>query len=65
MSCNACPVEFPNSLGTPLVIKQGGPISLGIRNSNLRFFKSSINIKLLELFLRLFLLRPKGLRASG
>jgi hypothetical protein len=27
--CNACPVEFPDSSGTPLGIPQGGPISLG------------------------------------
>ena len=27
--CNACPVEFPDSSGTPLGIQQGEPISLG------------------------------------
>jgi hypothetical protein len=27
--CNACPVEFPDSSGTPLGIQQSGPISLG------------------------------------
>ena len=27
--CNACPVEFPDSSGTPLGNQQGGPISLG------------------------------------
>jgi len=27
--CNACPVEFPESSGTPLGIQQDEPISLG------------------------------------
>ena len=27
--CNACPVEFTDSSGTPLGIQQRGPISLG------------------------------------
>jgi hypothetical protein len=32
--CNACPVEFPESSGTPLGIQQGGPISLGCTPRN-------------------------------
>ena len=39
--CNACPVEFPDFSGTPLGIQQGEPISLGIYNPNMRFFKKA------------------------
>jgi len=60
--CNACPVEFPESSGTPLGIQQGGHISLGLYHSSKRFPKSSTGSELVELFLWLFCKMTLGVK---